>query len=66
MESFEITYPNITVTDTSFEIRPVMPGTTYNVTVSFVNEVGESLNNPVGTFTCQHNTMEEYGGVGEA
>ena len=52
MESFEITYPNITVTDTSFEIRPVMPGTTYNVTVSFVNEVGESLNNPVGTFTC--------------
>ena len=48
MESFQITSPNISVMDTSFEIRPVMPGTTYNVTVSFVNEVGESLNNTVG------------------
>jgi subtilisin-like proprotein convertase family protein len=47
MESFQITSPNISVMDTSFEIRPVMPGTTYNVTVSFVNEVGESLNNTV-------------------
>ena len=48
MESFQLTDPNITVTDTSFEIRPVMPGTTYNVTISFVNEVGESLDNTIG------------------
>lgn len=50
MESFQLTDPNITVTDTSFEIRPVMPGTTYNVTISFVNEVGESLDNTIGMF----------------
>lgn len=51
MESFQVTYPNITVTDTSFEVTPVMPGTTYNVTISFVNEVGESLDNTVGMCT---------------
>ena len=50
MASFQITSPDLTVLDTSFEISPVMPGTTYNLTVSFVNEVGESLNNTVGMF----------------
>ena len=50
-DSFQITSPNITVTDTSFEIRPVMPGTTYNVTVTFVNEVGESVDNTLGMVT---------------
>ena len=48
MQSFQITGPNVSVTDTSFEIRPVMPGTTYNVTVTFVNQVGESVDNTVG------------------
>ena len=48
MESYQVTSPNITVVDTSFVIRPVMPGTTYNLTVSFVNEVGESMDNIVG------------------
>lgn len=48
MQSLQITSPNISVTDTSFEIRPVMPGTTYNVTVTFVNQVGESVDNTVG------------------
>ena len=47
-ESYQLTSPNISVTDTMFEIRPVMPGTTYNVTISFVNEVGESLDNAIG------------------
>ena len=48
MQSLQITSPNISVTDTAFEIRPVMPGTTYNVTVTFVNQVGESVDNTVG------------------
>jgi len=30
----------------SFTISPITPGTSYTVNVSFVNEVGESLNNP--------------------
>jgi hypothetical protein len=47
VQSFQITAPYIGVTDTSFEIRPVTPGTTYNVTVTFVNEVGESTDNTV-------------------
>ena len=29
-------------------ITPLMPGTSYTVTVWFVNEVGESLDNPTG------------------
>ena len=48
VQSFQITAPYIGVTDTSFEIRPVTAGTTYNVTVTFVNEVGESTDNTVG------------------
>ena len=48
MQSFQITAPYIGVTDTSFEIRPVTPGTTYNVTVTFMNEVGESTDITVG------------------
>ena len=52
MESFEVTAPNLTVADTEFKIQPIMPGTTYNVTVSFVNEVGESLENTMGKFIC--------------
>ena len=63
MQSFQITAPNISVGDTLFEIRPVMPGTTYNVTVTFVNEVGESTDNTVGKLCtsrfsfrqCMHN-----------
>ena len=31
-------------------ITPLMPGTSYTVTVWFVNEVGESLDNPTGTW----------------
>jgi hypothetical protein len=29
-------------------ITPLMPGTSYTVTVWFINEVGESLDNPTG------------------
>lgn len=35
----------------SFTISPITPGTSYTVNVSFVNEVGESLNNPSGEDT---------------
>jgi len=35
----------------SFTISPITPGTSYTVNVSFVNEVGESLNNPTGEDT---------------
>ena len=44
-ESFAVP---IGVTDTSYQIASITPGTTYNLTVSFVNEVGESINNTVG------------------
>ena len=32
----------------SYVINPLMPGTSYVVTVAYVNEVGESENNPRG------------------
>lgn len=32
----------------SLTISPITPGTSYTVNVSFVNEVGESQNNPTG------------------
>ena len=50
MELFQVTAPNLTINDTEYEIQPVMPGTTYNLTLSFVNEVGESLDNTVGRY----------------
>ena len=37
----------------SFTISPITPGTSYTVNVSFVNEVGESLNNPTGEDTAR-------------
>ena len=33
---------------TDYIITPLMPGTSYTVTVWFVNEVGESMDNPTG------------------
>ena len=34
---------------TNYTIFPLMPGTSYVVQVSYVNEVGESQNNTIGT-----------------
>ena len=33
---------------TNYTINPLMPGSSYVVAVSYVNEVGESVNNPMG------------------
>ena len=35
-------------------ITPLMPGTSYTVTVWFINEVGESLENPIGKIEHKH------------
>ena len=40
-----------------YVITPLMPGTSYSVTVWFINEVGESLDNPKGKFNSTYTYM---------
>ena len=39
-------------TTTSYTITPLTPGTSYSVTVAYVNDVGESEDNPRGAWVC--------------
>lgn len=51
---------SITPETTNYTINPLMPGTQYTVQVSYVNEVGESKNNPIGT-VCAMLTLHAIG-----
>lgn len=40
-----------------YTIAPIRPGTAYSIDVSFVNEVGESVGNPIGEQNSMGNVL---------